>query len=214
MSSIDWQGSGEWKLKSRQIDSSHFEDKVQMRIDSLPKGQVNVLDLFSGQGPLWREVKARTGRNIRVTRVDKKPIVDVVQGDNLKIIQHLNLARYNVIDCDAYGDAYEQLHLLYENPTLGPATVVHYTYMRFGYGQVRYRMLLEIGIKKTMIRKCPSMFSALGYLAFLEFLYRHGVRRVHEVTIQENRRVYGFFTVAKKSKRAYTSKGAAHRKEP
>jgi len=173
-------------------------------VQALPIGTINVLELFAGQGLIWKAVKSRTGRTIKTTRIDEKKISSTIRGDNRKIIPNLDLSMYNIIDCDAYGNPYEQIKLMFENKTLKSGTIVHFTFNRAGPGMPKRSILTNIGIGKHMVKKCPTLFSSLAYPAFLEYLRKNGVKRVWEVhndTVggKTGRRIgiYGYFIVAK-----------------
>jgi len=179
---------------------------VAIRIESIPKGKTTVLELFSGKVEIWRAIKARTGREIKTIRIDQKKIPDAIKGDNRKLIPNLNLSKYNIIDCDAYGDSSDQIRLLMDNSTLNAGTVIHYTYNRVSMGGGKYSLLSEIGIRKEMIKKCPSLFARLAYDGFLEFLRKKGIKQIHEIQNDhkggKGRRIgrYGYFIVVKKPK--------------
>lgn len=206
-------------MKSRQTDSSHLEAKVQIRIASLSKdGKIRILNLFSGANVIWNTVISRTMRDIEVTNIDTKDIHGSIKADNRKVIPGLDLSIFQVIDCDSYGDPYEQLCLLFSNPTLAIGMIIHFTFIRISLSHSRYGILDHIGISRTMASKMPSLFSRLEYQSFIEFLRKNGVEKVFEITIEHekyNRHgAYGYFIVAKGHDSCHTISAPTEQRRP
>jgi hypothetical protein len=179
-------------MKSSQTDNSYFEDKVMLRINSLPLSDpIKVLDIFSGTGLLWKEIKQKTGREIITLSIDKKPSKDrlVLPGDNRKY--RLDYAFFDIVDLDAYGVPYHQLEDIFKRCTT--KIIVHLTYIQSIFGRLPRRMLYHLGYTKSMIDKCPSLFDKNGQEKLLKYL---GTRGVKKITLRDNeghRKTYGYF---------------------
>ena len=157
-------------------DNSYLADKVGLRVEHLPrKGEIRVLDCYAGTGRIWRAVKRRTGRDIKVLAMDKRPIGYHLPGDNLAWMSSINLSIFNVIDLDAYGVPYEQLKLLFDNGYKG---IVFVTFIQSIWGRMPKGMLIDVGFTEEMLEKAPSLCNARGWEYFQEWLSIHGVSTI------------------------------------
>lgn len=164
------------KTTSTKTDNSYLADKVQLRADHLPDGEVTVLDCYAGQGRVWRGVAAITGRTIRRLPIEMGPLSEFhLPGDNRAYLETIDLARFNVVDLDAYGTPYAQLVTLLER---GYAGTVFATFIQLNMSGVAYGLLEEIGFSRAMLERAPLLCSKDGGALFLEWLALRGVRRV------------------------------------
>ena len=78
-------------------DNQHLADKVGLRVNHLPaKKTIAVLDCFAGNGRIWRAVKRRTNKDIRVLAMDKKDIGFALPGDNLAWLKSIDLGMFDM----------------------------------------------------------------------------------------------------------------------
>ena len=85
-----------------QTDNSEFDAKVYLRLKMLPENP-SVLDCFAGKRRLWNIISAKTGIKYYYP-IEKKEGLD-----NLKLLDVLDLSKFNVIDLDSYGFPVYQL---------------------------------------------------------------------------------------------------------
>jgi len=172
-------------------DLSLINAKVQLRINSIShlKNDIKVLELFGGDGVLWKEVKKITGKNILVLGIDKNKYKRVqLQGDNLKFMDSLNLNDFDVIDADAWGSPFYQVEKILKSNYKG---VVHCTFIQTMMGSLSKEMLLKLGYSENMLQKVKSIFNKNGIEKFKNFLAQNGVKQINIVT--ENKKNYLYF---------------------
>lgn len=158
-------------------DNSYLADKVGLRVNHLPKAKVTtVLDCFAGNGRIWRAVKRRSKKDIRVLAMEKREIGFRLPGDNLAWLAEIDLSKFNVIDLDAYGVPYEQLSLLFERGYRG---VVFVTFIQSMWGRMPNNLLLDIGFTEEMIEKAPSLCGIRGFQYIMEWLGMKGVETIY-----------------------------------
>lgn len=170
-------------MKSVQTENSYFEDKVQLRLAHLPKKDtVRILDCFSADGSLWREIAARTDQRLQVLRIEKEKGKKgtYLPGDNLKYLGSLDLQSFDVIDLDAFGVPYAQLRILFERGYKGH---VYVTFIQSLFGRLPPDMLEEIGFTSAMVAKAPILFSKGGRSRLLQYLALHGVQKTQIISL-------------------------------
>lgn len=174
-------------------DLSLINAKIQLRINSIEhlKGQIKVLELFGGEGVLWKEVKKLTGKDILILGIDKNKYKRVqLQGDNLKFIDSLNLQEFDVIDADAWGSPFYQVEKIFSKNYKG---IVHYTFIQTMMGELSKEMLLRLGYTETMLSKIKSVFNKNGVEKFKNYLAQNGVTEINIVT--DNKKNYLYFNL-------------------
>ena len=163
---------------SVKTDNSFLADKVGLRVDHLPaKGDITVLDCFAGTGRIWKGVKTRTRREIKILAMDKRPIGFHLPGDNIGWLMGMDLSRFNVIDLDAYGVPYDQLKILFERGYKG---IVFVTFIQSLWGRMPNQLLIDIGFTEAMIAKAPSLCNGRGWDHLCEWLALQGVKKVYK----------------------------------
>ena len=179
-------------MKQVQTDNAFFEEKVLLRLESLPdKPLIKVLDCFSGNGLLWTEVKKRSGKKIMVLRMDEKTDRTGIylKGNNTKYLSGIDLLNFDIIDLDAYGSPFKQLEIIIKRRYSG---IVHVTFIQTMMGALNKNMLLQLGYTDGMIKKVPSLFNKNGLIKILEWLHLKG--NVDKVRIfTEGRKNYFWF---------------------
>lgn len=168
-----------------QTDNSYLEEKVQLRIESLPhKDVVTVLECFAGDGLIWKEVKRITKRNIKILRIDQKDDKKGIylKGDNLKFLQSMDLERFDVVDLDAYGESFRQLEIIFQKKFNG---IVHVTYCKHNMARINYALLQSLGYTRKMIDKAPTLFAKNLESVLEQYLVRNGVKKITGYFIQQ-----------------------------
>jgi len=160
---------------TKKTDNHFTADKIALRIGMLPdKEVVRVLDVFGGRGVIWRGIKRKTGRDIRVTSIDKRDDISTMHlhGDNAKVIKGLDLSRFDVIDLDAYGIPADQLKTVFDSKFVGPVFVTAIQTMNGGMPKL---ILDSIGLPK----ETPTSLSAkYGFHHLLTWIGMHGVKKI------------------------------------
>lgn len=174
-------------------DLAFVESKILLRIDSLPnKNDIHILECFGGEGVLWKEVKKRTKKNIKVLSIDKNKYKRIqLQGDNVKFLKSIDLNQFDIIDLDAWGSPFKQLEILFQKKYKG---IVHCTFIQSMMGGVNKRLLIENGYSQNMIEKIPSLFSRNWIDKLMNYLHKQGVQTVK--IISQNRKNYFWFIVS------------------
>jgi hypothetical protein len=159
-------------------DNAYLRDKLQLRADHLPSGDIRVLDCFCGKGILWAGVEKMTNRKITTLPIDTRDDIDFfhLAGNNSDFLTTLNLSKFNVIDLDAYGVPYEQLKIIFERGYQGTVFV---TFIQSIMGIMPMRLFQDVGFSEEMIKKSPTLFCKRGWEYFLQWLAAHGVTEIY-----------------------------------
>lgn len=177
-------------------DNSHIQEKLDIRlecVDGIAKDEIRVLELYAGKGILWTHVKnARPQRNIRVLSIEKEkgknPLA--LNADNLKVIDSLDLSKFDIIDLDAHGIPFDQLRKIFKREYHG---IVIVTCISSMLGRMPDKLLEANGITKKMIDKIPTIFSG-KLLEYMEnYLYLCGVQQVRGYFLDNERKYYFYF---------------------
>lgn len=175
-----------------QTDNSNFNCKVKLRIKYLPKkNNIKVLELFSGDGLIWNEIKKQvTNTEIEILRIDKKNDKKNIylKGDNIKYLQRMDLSQFDIIDVDAYGIPYQILKEIFAKKYNG---IIFVTWIQSFMGALPKELIKTIGITEKMYKKTPTLFSQLNDKIMENFLYQNGIRKIKGYFI--NRKKYYVF---------------------
>lgn len=93
-------------MSNRQTDNSFLWDKIALRLNHIPlKEKLSVLDAYGGDGHIWNKIKERYHGEIQILRCDQKTNKKgvYIRGNNIKIMNGIDLSIFDVIDLDAYG---------------------------------------------------------------------------------------------------------------
>jgi hypothetical protein len=170
-------------------DHSFFEEKVRLRIESLPdKNPVKVLDLFSGNGLLWEEIQRRIGREIVVLRVDRERGKKgaYLIGDNRKF--NFDFSEFDVVDLDAYGCPFSQMERIFMSDK--KPKVIFLTFIQSIFGSLPLKMLSAIGYPPSMVKRCPTLFYRDGQTKLLQYLALRGVQKCRISCTPDKRKTY------------------------
>lgn len=169
-------------MNSLQIDNTHLQAKVKLRMAHLPnKPSFAVLDAFHGRGQIWKYIMERTNRKIEITAIDKKPNPNefVLFGDNKKFFPSLSLENFDVIDLDAYGVPFDQLEYIFD---YDHRKKVHHkiflTFIQSIYGRLPLGLLQKLGYSEKMVKKIPVLFDRNGIRKLKAYLALMGISRI------------------------------------
>lgn len=166
------------KVHSIKTDNANLSHKVYLRrlaTKDLP--ELRVLDCFAGENRIWSNFDCK--KYYGIEKVKGKGVN--LNTDNERVLQSLDLSKFNVIDCDSYGIPVTVLFNIFENPTLKKGTVIIYTCIGNSMSALPKKLLQSFGLQK-MYKKMHSLFNAKGHEFFYGFLYKYGVRKVWEYT--------------------------------
>ncbi|MFA5420332.1 MAG: hypothetical protein WC341_17900 [Bacteroidales bacterium] len=162
-----------------QTNNSYLADKVALRINHLPDGNLKVLECYGGEGKIWKAVRKITGRKIITLSIeienDNDDLGFYLPGDNRAYLETLDLKKFDVIDLDAYGVPFDQMEQVFKSGYHG---VVFVTFIQSVMGMMPVGLLHAIGFKEEMIKKCPTLFWKLGWKYFQEYLSLRGVTKI------------------------------------
>ena len=174
-------------------DEKYYPLKIKIRLQSIDKiKNPVVLDCFSGDGTLWKNIKNLSDKEIKVLRIETKQKAKGVylKGDNKKFLKTIDLKAFDIIDLDAYGIPCDQLDILFKRNYKG---IVIVTAIQSMLGQLPVKMLKEVGYSKEMIKKCPTLFSKKGKEILKQWLAFKGVKEVYGKL--DGRKNYFYFEV-------------------
>lgn len=99
-------------LSNLKTDNANFAVKIEMRLGAMRATgwrEFGVLDLCAGASKIWTAVNAEMPLS-RYLACDRKPrSAMVLKGDAEDLAQTIDLALFNVIDIDAYGEPWGAL---------------------------------------------------------------------------------------------------------
>lgn len=156
-------------------DNSNFEKKVLLRLEALnriDKDEINVLDCFAGYGLLWKEVKKRSDKNIKIVSIEKEKGKNptALQGDNLKYLPTLDLSKFDIIDIDAYGVPTKQIEIITLRQWHG---ILIITAIESMMGNMPKELLFSVGIE-DLYKENKAVFCEY-FPQFLDnYLYQKG----------------------------------------
>jgi len=175
--------------------NSFPENKINIRLEAISKikkDEIYVLDCFHGYGNLWGNVQKLTEKKIILLGLEidqeKKSKFNVVYGDNKKIIPSIDVSKYDIIDVDAFGDAYSYIKKIYQ--LVSDGTIIIYTHITVNMGSMNNDVVKDV-IGLNIYKKCKTIFRSRFVDIFEAALYGLGVREV--VQMQKNNKIYGYF---------------------
>lgn len=183
------------KAHSIKTDNANVSHKVQLRKEATENLEtIRVLDLFAGNNVLWSYFDCEKYYGVEVVKCKGKNL----NADNIRVIESLDLSRFNVIDCDSYGIPLKQIEEIYKNPTLQDGTIIIYTAIGNSLSALSKVVLKSFGIS-SMYKKCKVLFNSKAHDFFYGYLYELGVRKVREYQEESPHfsKKYGYFKVKK-----------------
>ena len=177
---------------SAYTDNANLAKKVSLRKEAT-KGikELKVLDLFAGENLIWSKIKTDRYFGVEAEKGKGKNL----NVDNRRIIPALDLSQFNVIDCDAYGIPYEQISMIFDNPTLQNGTVIIYTCITGVLNRICVKALKDFDLQENY-KRSRVLYNKYSRDMFFEMLRRNGVKKVtsyrDDATMQKE---YGYFVV-------------------
>lgn len=179
-------------------DESALEDKIQLRVDSLPeKKEINILEAFGGEGIIWNKITARLpDRKFNILSIDKKDYSRVqLKGDSARFMQTMDLDKFDLIDLDAYGAPVDQLEIIFKKQYKG---IVHVTLITSQLGGLDSRILYANGYIPEMLKKIRLIFEKDFKKVFFNYLAMHGVEGVTYIQhVEHFKKLYLYFSLKK-----------------
>lgn len=183
-------------MNSPQTDNSHFDLKIKLRLIAIKEyglKNISVLDAYSGDGRIWYEIQKLHPFPISLTRIDIKRDRRGVYicGDNCKILSSLDLAKYDIIDLDAYGVPFYQLEEIFRKHV---ESIIFVTYILKGMRTIMRKLLEKIGYSREMVSKIPTLFNSCPLEKIGQYLAQNGVDKINGYFLENNFKNYFYFT--------------------
>jgi hypothetical protein len=100
-------------------NNDHTESKVALRCEAVallgPPRPITVLDAYHGDGLIWDAVERQLadGWSVKLFRSDRVPSsAGVLKVDNARLLEAIDLTRFDLIDLDAWGFPDKQLRIV------------------------------------------------------------------------------------------------------
>lgn len=142
-----WDTDGGITIKT---DNMHEAEKVALRVLAVTElgepRDIHVLDAYHGHGHVWRAVERvlPEGWNVHLFAVDNQARrASTLKVDNVRLLASIDLARFDLIDLDAYG---WPVHQLIHCAGRAPDVPVLTTRSTKAISRVPTRVLTDIGI--------------------------------------------------------------------
>lgn len=170
-------------MSNHQTENSFFEIKVNLRLENLPDKPLKVLDCFSADGKIWKEI-AKHRENLNILRIEKENNKDGIylRGDNLKFLSSLDLNQFDVIDLDAFGIPFKQLRIIFQK--VKTDKIIFVTFIQSLFGTLPKQMLNDLGYTKQMINKIPTLFNHNGFNKFCCWLFLNKIDKIKFYNLQ------------------------------
>ena len=160
-------------------NSAAFEAKVAIRRHAVADiAAPRVLDAFRGHGWTWAAVqRLDPSKPITVTGIDTRndKTEAYLKGDSAKWLAQLDLARFDVVDLDAYGQPVAQVDILARRGYRGRIVC---TFILARKPILHLQILERIGIPRDMAMTCKTLFATDPEAKILGWLHSYGVRAV------------------------------------
>lgn len=178
--------------QSTKTDNKSIANKIYIRKNAIEDlKEVNVLDLFAGRNVLWSNIKTD-----RYYGID----IEINKGKNLsadarEVFDTLDVSKFNVIDCDSYGIAFDLYKKILTNKNIKKGTIILYTLIANEFTKIQNEAKKEFNFKH-FYDKAPSLFNARAIEFFYEMLANYGVKEVNYYSIRDNfNKHYGYFII-------------------
>jgi hypothetical protein len=169
-------------------DNDHVPSKVLLRVEAITRlgepREIHVLDAFHGHGRLWKltEDALPDGWSVNLFRADKQARRSgTLRVDNARLLEALDLSRFDLIDLDAYGWPAAQLRSV---AMRAPGKMVLTTRISRALGQMPKVILDDLGVKlpnapsSLIVTLADELWEAwlyqLGYRQALGYRFDHG----------------------------------------
>lgn len=171
-----------------QTDNSYLLEKIILRETEVTNFKsLLVLDCYAGDGKIWNKIIERTGKEIKILRIDQKNDKKGIylKGDNVKFIKTIDIHKFDIIDLDAYGTPYKLLKEILRRNYNG---IIFVTFIQTGMGNLPKGMLLDLGYTQSMLSKIQTLFTKDGSEKLKNWLSINGIKKIK--IIQKDRKTY------------------------
>lgn len=132
-------------------DNDHVASKVALRVEAIemlgdPR-EIRVIDAYHGHGRLWQLVEEALpeGWTVKMYRADRETrAAGTLKVDNLRLLQAIDLTRFDIIDLDAYGYPAYQLRVV---AARAPGKLVLSTRIAKAMGRIPKCVLEDLGFR-------------------------------------------------------------------
>ncbi len=173
-------------------DNKSIGNKIFIRKQAISGlSVVNVLDLFGGNNTLWKNISTDRYFGIEIEK-DKG---NNLCADSHKILDSIELGKYNVIDVDSFGISFDIYRKLLTSNRIRNGTIIIYTAITNQFTKIQNEAKDIFGFRQ-FYNKAPSLFNARAIEFFYEFLSRYGVNEVTYYEVQDHfTKHYGYFRI-------------------
>lgn len=178
--------------QSIKTDNKSIANKIFIRNEAIKNlHKVKVLDLFAGRNVLWKNIKTDDYFGIDIVTNKGKNLV----ADTKKVFDALDLSKFNVIDCDSYGIAFDLYKKFFLRKDLNKGTIIIYTAITNEFTKIQ-NTAKEIFNFKHFYNKAPSLFNAKAIDFFYDFLALNGVSKINYYSVRDHfDKHYGYFII-------------------
>lgn len=184
-----WADVGKRGKGKPRIDNDHLASKVALRLEGVTLSgkprEVYVLDAFAGFGHLWDAVRLALpeGWSVRLYQSDnERKRAGTLKVDNVRLLEAINLRRFDLIDLDAYGWPANQLKIVSQR---APKVPVVSTRIARALGPMPKVVLDDLGI--TIPKHGPKvLYETIADELWEAWLYRLGYRTSRLIRFDHN----------------------------
>jgi len=168
----------------RDNDELNLDAKIDLRVEAVESlgdpRLIQVLDAFHGDGIIWDQVTERlpAGWEVQLYRADYEThAAGTLKVDNVRLLEVIDLARFDLIDLDAYGYPDKQLRIV---AARAPQVPVVMTTIWRAWGMVPNAVSYDLGFRfpkgyaKTLVAK-------VGEELWEAWLYQIGYRQTRMI---------------------------------
>lgn len=169
--------SGQRGNNKKKVDNDHQPSKIAVRrlaVESLGEPRpIRVLDAYHGYGKMWEKMgDAMPDWTFNVYGVDNQHRgAGTIRADNVRLLEALDLSKFDLIDLDAYGWPTKQLRLVAAG---APDVAVVTTRIHQRLGQVPHDILDDLNF--ALPKAVPTLLQRLSEELWEAWLHHLGYR--------------------------------------
>lgn len=180
------------KKRATRVNNSNLILKIKIRKNAIKDlDEVKVLDCYHGDGVLWGHIdKNQKIKNILgIEKKKSRSKYKVIQGDNLKVIDTIDVNEFNVIDFDAYTNPIDLMNKIF--PRLTHDTVIIYTFCWFPVSGIP----ANLSLFKEIQKKAKTITNKEFEKCWKNYLNKNGINEYYEANIRSGgiKKKYGYF---------------------
>ena len=178
--------------QSTKTDNKSIANKIFIRKEAIKDlKEVNVLDLFAGRNVLWNNIKTDYYYGIDIENNKGKNL----GADTRQVFDTIDLNKFNVIDCDSYGIAFDLYKKILADKNIKKGTIIIYTLITNEFTKIHNEAKKEFNFKH-FYDKAPSLFNARAIKFFYEMLANYGIKEVNFYSFRDKfNKHYGYFII-------------------